>query len=96
MNNENPMLTLALPLSAVNYVLQALSARPHAEVDELIRDVVTQVQARMAVLKDEQAIKAAADAPQAAPKQVRKSRAERRAQGFYQAPAVTADGNLVV
>ncbi|HET8870488.1 MAG TPA: hypothetical protein VFM48_08585 [Aquabacterium sp.] len=43
-DQQDPQVNLALPLSAVNYILQAIATRPYGEVKALIEEVTKQAQ----------------------------------------------------
>lgn len=47
MSQKDPTINLQLPLSAVNYMLQALGQRPFGEVAGLIKDIGTQAEVQL-------------------------------------------------
>lgn len=45
--NQDPTVTLAIPLSVVNYILQAIATRPYGEVKVIIEEVTRQAQEQL-------------------------------------------------
>lgn len=65
-NQQEPIVNLSLSLGVVNYVIQALAARPYAEVKGVIDEVTRQTQEQLQPKPEQPAVKAEGSDPAAA------------------------------